>query len=66
MIKRRMSQNSPKPINIKRLITWIEVEIGLSKQKATEYIDIAASSLGLVSDNDHTMLFFEAPNEKPI
>ena len=59
-----MAKHAPKPINIERLIMWIEANIGLTKMKAKEYINIAAFGLDMVYDREGKNLLFEP--EKPM
>lgn len=51
-IKKYIVQQSPKPIALNRLVLWVEANIGLTKVKAQEYIEVAVDLLGLIVDGD--------------
>jgi hypothetical protein len=47
-IRREIAKNLPNPVDLEKLRIWVECNIGLSKQKAEEYIDIVVSSAGWI------------------
>jgi len=47
---KKISAEFPNTISVEKLVLWCEVELGLSKQKAYEYLDLVARIHNLAVD----------------
>ena len=55
-IKKKIVTGFPNPVSRKKIVAWIELNIGLSKKKANSYIDTLVEANSWVEDeNDGTI-----------
>lgn len=47
-IRKEITKHFPEPVDLAKLKLWVECSIGLSEQKAREYIEKAVSSGGWI------------------
>jgi len=59
-IVREIARQPPGPVSLDRMVTWVEVNIGLSTRRALEYIEKACLAQGWLVTNGEIMRSLEA------
>jgi hypothetical protein len=50
-IKTQVAKNLPNPVSIDKTVIWIQLNIGLTEERAKEYLDLVVEGAGwVVSD----------------